>query len=151
MEHVGGDGVEAVGGRGARGGGGGRGGEEADGGGEGEGRVLRKRRRRRGGGIGWKGGLGVREEEGGGKVRWGRGGKEWRGVDSRGGWKVGGASGVERRLRCVPSSDCYCCCYCCLEEAWRSRREGCGERSPRGKRSWGFGSFREPVWNIRSP
>ena len=41
VEHVGGDGVEAVGGRGARGGGGRRGGEPADGGGEGEGRVLR--------------------------------------------------------------------------------------------------------------
>ena len=41
VEHVGGDGVEAVGGRGARGGGGGGGGEPADGGGEREGRVLR--------------------------------------------------------------------------------------------------------------
>ena len=41
VEHVGGDGVEAVGGRGARRGGGRRGGEPADGGGEGEGRVLR--------------------------------------------------------------------------------------------------------------
>ena len=41
VEHVGGDGVEAVGGRGARGGGGRRGGEPADGGGEREGSVLR--------------------------------------------------------------------------------------------------------------